>query len=261
MITLPQHPEANQALGEAAERLRVRGISAAEYVPAAPSSREEEDQEAPAMDPIPHNRYRLDVLGEAIEIDSTLAGVHQQRNLALAIAAAATLRNNYGYNISPQQIEEGIRRVVWPGRLEFVGADGLNPDILLDVGHNPAGAWALRAAISKLDRGQALTLVFGCLADKPVEELAQILFPCFQKVVLTEVDSPRSASISRLLDAAEATGSPAEAASGPIDALERASTLTPANGLAVVCGSVYLVGKIREQIIPVPHEERRSSTL
>ena len=50
-------------------------------------------------------------------------------------------------------------------------------DVLLDVGHNPAGAWALRAAVSHLDKGQPLTLVFGCLKDKPIAELAQILFP------------------------------------------------------------------------------------
>ena len=35
MITLPQHPEANQALGEVATELDVRGVNAAEYMPAA----------------------------------------------------------------------------------------------------------------------------------------------------------------------------------------------------------------------------------
>ena len=33
MVTLPQHPEANQALGEAATLLGVRGVNAAEYIP------------------------------------------------------------------------------------------------------------------------------------------------------------------------------------------------------------------------------------
>ncbi len=35
MITLPQHPEANQVLGEVATELGVRGVSAVPYVPAA----------------------------------------------------------------------------------------------------------------------------------------------------------------------------------------------------------------------------------
>ena len=33
MITLPQHPEANQVLGEVAAELDVRGVSAAAYMP------------------------------------------------------------------------------------------------------------------------------------------------------------------------------------------------------------------------------------
>ena len=33
LITLPQHPEANQAIGEAAVALNVRGINAADYLP------------------------------------------------------------------------------------------------------------------------------------------------------------------------------------------------------------------------------------
>ena len=33
LVTLPQHPEANQAIGEAATALNVRGVNAAAYVP------------------------------------------------------------------------------------------------------------------------------------------------------------------------------------------------------------------------------------
>ncbi len=210
MITLPQHPEANQALGEG---------------------------------------YPLSVMGELIGIDSPLAGAHQQRNLALAIATAVELRNSHGYNITPIDIQAGIRDTVWPARLELVPGNRDRADVLLDVGHNPAGAWALRAAISHLDRGQPLTLVFGCLKDKPAVELAQILFPLFGKVVLTPVDSPRSASMEDLLAAAATTGSEVEAAAEAVGALERALQLTPINGLVVVTGSVYLVGQLRPRLV------------
>ena len=118
-------------------------------------------------------------------------------------------------------------------------------DVLLDVGHNPAGAWALRAAISHLDEGQPLTLVFGCLQDKPAEELAQILFPLFGKVIVTPVDSPRSASVEDLLAAGRTTGSDIEAVTDAISAVDRALQLTPVHGLVVVTGSVFLVGQVR----------------
>src|SRR5580704_14576882 len=234
MITLPQHPEANQALGEVAVGLQVRGVNAASYIPV---HNHPEDYT--------RNRYPLAVMGELIEIDSPMAGAHQQRNLALAIAAAVELRNNNSYNITSIDIQSGIQATVWPARLERIVGDRGQADVLLDVGHNPAGAWALRAAISHLDQGQPLTLVFGCLKDKPAEELAQILFPLFGKVILTPVDSLRSASVEDLLAAGRTTGSDMEAAIDAISAVERALQLTPVHGLVVVTGSVFLVGQVR----------------
>jgi dihydrofolate synthase/folylpolyglutamate synthase len=238
MVTLPQHPEANQALGEVAVALDVRGVNAAGYVPVHNHSEQ-----------YVRNRYPLSVMGELMGIDSPLAGAHQQRNLALAIAAAVELSNNHGYNIGPIDIQAGIRDTVWPARLEYIAGNGERADVLLDVGHNPAGAWALRAAVSQLDHGQPLTLVFGCLKDKPAAELAQILFPLFGKVVVTPVDSPRSASVEDLLAAARSTGSEAEATPGALSALERALELTPFHGLVVVTGSVYLVGQVRALLV------------
>jgi dihydrofolate synthase / folylpolyglutamate synthase len=238
MITLPQHPEANQALGEVAVLLRVRAVNAASYVPV---------HNHPEH--YTRNRYPLSVMGELIGIDSPLAGAHQQRNLALAIAAAVELRNNHSYNIAPIDVQTGIRDTVWPARLEHIAGGGVRADVVLDVGHNPAGAWALRAAISQLDRGQPMTLVFGCLNDKPVAEMAQILFPLFQRLIVTPVDTPRSALVEDLLAAAQATGNETEAAANGINALERAFKVTPADGLIVVTGSLYLVGLVRPALL------------
>ena len=49
--------------------------------------------------------------------------------------------------------------------------------MVLDVAHNPAGAWALRSALSENFRGRDLTLVFAAMRDKAVQEMAEILFP------------------------------------------------------------------------------------
>jgi dihydrofolate synthase / folylpolyglutamate synthase len=234
MVTLPQHPEANQAIGEVATLLEVRGVNAASYMPV---------HNHPEN--YTRNRYPLSVMGELIEIDSPLAGAHQQRNLALAIAAAVELSNHHGYEITPIDIQAGIRDTVWPGRLEhFAGQDG-RPAVLLDVGHNPAGAWALRAAVSQRDHGQPMTLVFSCLNDKPIAEMAQILFPLFDRIVVTAVNTPRSARVEELVAAAEATGSQVQRAPDSVSALEEAIRLTPGDGLVVVTGSLYLVAEVR----------------
>src|ERR1700722_15662948 len=221
MITLPQHPEANQALGEVAVLLQTRGVNAGSYVPVHNHPEE-----------YTRNRYPLSVMGELIGIDSPLAGVHQQRNLALAIATAVELRNNHGYNITSIDIQAGLRDTVWPARLEYIAGAG-RADVLMDVGHNPAGAWPRREPVSHLDKGQPMTLVFGCLKDKPAVELAQILFPPFGMVIVTPVDSPRSASVEDLLAAARTTGSEVKAVPDAVRGLESALRTTPANGLVV----------------------------
>jgi len=236
MVTLPQHPEANTALGEIAVALEVRGVNAAEYIPQRGTLAEGG-----------RSRYTLQVQGKAIEVDSPLAGQHQQRNLALAIATALELSNSNSYKLDTAAIETGIRNTRWPGRMESFAAPN-GAEILLDVGHNPAGAWALRSILASRDDRQPKTLIFGCLRDKAILEIAQILFPLFDRVLLAPVDSPRSASLEELTAAAEATGAVFEACSDAQAALLRAQEITPASGLIVGTGSVYLVGSLRSEL-------------
>ena len=295
LVTLPQHAEANQAIGEAAMRLGVYGINAADYLPNAerntsrgtremlPASDESEGPhyhprqgqpsvvsrgKAPkAVQNIAPNRY-LVTLGEAgqTEIESPLAGDHQRRNIALAIAAAVALRSpklndvspgKVSYSISDDSIVAGIKATRWPGRLEVVA-----PNFLLDVAHNPAGAWTLRSALGTLPEEQPRTLIFSCLRDKDLGEMARILFPLFDSVsgdplrrqdhiILAPIGSPRAAAVSDLLQTARDLDVPVHAAPHLVAAFQQARQITPAGGLIVATGSVYLVGEIRELALGV----------
>jgi dihydrofolate synthase / folylpolyglutamate synthase len=233
MITLPQHPEANQVLGEVATELRVKGVSATPYVPSAGTE----------------GSYRLEVLGEAITVDSPLAGEHQHRNIALAITAAAELASQHGFRITPGAIAEGIRRTSWPGRLEQV--ERADRRWILDVAHNPAGAWALRAGLRMLLHDERpRTLIFSCLRDKPVAEMSQILFPMFERVILAPIHASRATSVDDLLAAAMATGTDALAVDSVREAIDRAQNdVGDAKGVVVISGSVYLVGEARAILI------------
>jgi dihydrofolate synthase/folylpolyglutamate synthase len=248
LVTLSQHPEANQAIGEAAARLQVRGVNAALFLPPARRNSSEARPDA-----VWRNRYALPVegLGEIV-VDSPLAGEHQQRNLALALAAAVELRNCFGYKISVDALELGVRETRWPGRLEW-----LTPSLLLDVAHNPAGAWTLRAAIARLPESQPRTLLFSCLRDKDLREMARILFPLFDAsadgdperrrdhIVLAPIANPRAAAMEDLIAVASELGVPAERAGDLGEALRVAQRITPEGGVIVATGSVYLVGELR----------------
>ncbi len=243
LITLPQHPEANQAIGEAATELGVRGLSATAYMP--------------PVDAGVKSHYAVEALGERMELDQPLAGLHQQRNLALAIAAAVELAEQHGFPVTPVAISAGISRgTVWPGRLELIAETGSaesGRNWLLDVAHNPAGVWSLRAA---LNGGWQIppprTLIFSCLRDKPLTELAQILFPLFEEVIFAPINSARATPVDELIAAAQLTGTKAIAAASIADAIERAAADT-GDGTIVISGSVYLVGEARPLVLERVH--------
>jgi dihydrofolate synthase/folylpolyglutamate synthase len=245
LVTLPQHPEANQAIGEAAAALNVRGINAADYLPGRELSSASGDGETY----LPPNQYELNLGGSSLHVRSPLPGEHQRRNIALAIAAAIELRSALQADIPAHAIEAGIAQTSWPGRLELIP-----PNLLLDVAHNPAGAWTLRAAIAGLPESQPRTLLFSCLRDKDLNEIGRILFPLFDStggrpkdhIVFAPIPNPRAASLDDLLAAARALDVPAQSAPTAAEALSLARGLTPPGGLIIATGSIYLIGALRE---------------
>jgi len=237
LVTLPQHPEVNDALGEAVRGLDVQAVNASAYMP--PITPAAEPFEAESGDS-PHNRYPLDIFGKHVIIDSPLAGRHQLRNAALAIASAVELKQRFAYDISAQQIASGIASTRWPGRFQVVPGP---TEIVLDVAHNPDGAWALRSALTSRYQGTPLTFIFGTMRDKAIAEIAEILFPLGEGVIATRVNSPRAASAGDICNLTSHVGTPITAAESLQQAIELARGR---NRPIVITGSVYLVGAASE---------------
>jgi len=244
VVTLPQLPDANNVIGNTILDVGARTVNAVPYVPpVSPSS---------SQWPVASGqwqRYPLDVMGTQIMVESPLVGRHQLRNAALAIAAAEELHNQGIVEITPETIARGIRETQWPGRFQVVPAAGDNPEYVLDVAHNPAGAWALRSTLSSAygDRGNGreITMVFGVMRDKAVREITEILFPIAGRVILTHANNPRSASPAEIRQAAARVeaGIYIEEAEDVASALERVREGAGSRGLVVVTGSIYIVGE------------------
>ena len=236
-VILPQHPQANDVLGRAIMEKNARAVSAASYMPPVTP---EADQRTAAGEA----SYTVNALGRDVSIHPALAGRHQLRNTALAIATAVEL-DGLGVQVSASAIERGVRETRWPGRLHLVRG---TPEVLFDVAHNADGAWALRAALSHMYPERKIVVLFGAMRDKAVAEMASILFPLASQVVVTHPDNPRAASPAEIAQEAARTG--AEMVQEPLvpAALERARTLAGSDGVVVVTGSIYLVGAALEII-------------
>jgi dihydrofolate synthase/folylpolyglutamate synthase len=253
VVTLPQLPAANDVIGNAILDAGARAVNAVPYVPpVSPGSARclSDNGERTGI----RNRYPLDVVGKRIVVDSPLVGRHQLRNLALAIAAAEELHNQGLAQITPETIAQGIRETHWPGRFQVVPALGDNPEYVFDVAHNPAGAWALRATLSDayedLANSREITMVFGVMRDKAVQEITEILFPIAGRVIVTHANNPRSASPDEIRQAAArvTSGTDIEDAKDVASALDRARKVAGSAGLIVVTGSIYVVGEAMRTI-------------
>ena len=248
VVTLPQQPEANDVIGNTILDLGARAVNAVPYVPPVSPGSAEYLAHFKSDSSTQVYRYPLQVLGEQILVETPLLGRHQLRNVALAIAAAVELNAQGFAGITSASIETGIRETNWPGRFQLLPARRGWPETVIDVAHNPAGAWALRSALSELYEDRPLIFVFGAMRDKAISEMAEILFPLADRVIATRPENPRAASPEEIQTAASRTGAEIELVEDVQRALERARELSGDGTVIVVTGSIYLVGEVMEKI-------------
>jgi len=175
----------------------------------------------------------------------SLRGRHQATNAAVAVALAEVLRER-GFPITRAAIMEGLETAEHAGRLELIAGQ---PSLLFDGAHNAAGARALRDYLDEF-AGAPVTLVFGAMRDKDLDEIAATLFPASDNLILTRPTNERAATPDALarLDAAQAIGRPPGLFESPADALRAAEACTPPEGIICVTGSLYLVGEIKSLV-------------
>ena len=264
VVTLPQMREANDVIGEAVLERDAHAVSAAQFVPPVSpkadayvekhlTAEDAENAEKTSCGLV--SRYPLQVMGKQILVETPLVGRHQLRNVALAIAAAEELAGQ-GFPVSAETIERGICETRWPGRFQVVSSvpAGFNLDFVFDVAHNPAGAWALRSGLSTCFPDRRLIFIFGAMRDKAIGEIAEILFPLAERVVVTAAENPRSAAAEEIRTAAVRTGAELELSGSVEDAIETAGKLACSDRsvratqpvqapVIVVTGSIYVVGE------------------
>ena len=102
-----------------------------------------------------------------------------------------------GFPVSREDLEEGLRRVEWPGRLEIVSRE---PLVVVDGAHNGDSARKLAAALEEEFLYRRLLLVLGTSADKDLEGIVSALAPAASAVVATRSRHARAADPERLAD-------------------------------------------------------------
>ncbi len=181
-----------------------------------------------------------------VTVTTPLLGLHQARNVALAVAAAQTL------GVLEPVIQQGVTETRWAGRLEPLPYQ--NRTFLLDGAHNPQAAHALAAALKRLSK-KSVTLIFGAAADKDLTGLVTELAPVVSQVIVTRaVLSPRAALPETLAELWTPYAPSVYVTDNPAEALKEALFYTAPGAVVAVAGSLYLVGEIRPLLLDAKAE-------
>ena len=197
-------------------------------------------------------RFTLSVLGREVPFTPALAGGYQVENAALAVSGALAVKKDFP-GLSLETIQQGIALARWPGRFEILRK---NPPLILDGGHNPDGILRLVETVRTLYGQRKLALVFAAMKDKDYSKSLLLLKSIGSSLYCTAVPGhDRAAPPSLLAEAARSVGWGSEQVrefDDPFAALEEAEK----TGEGVLCcGSLYLVGFLRERLVTERGEE------
>ena len=178
-----------------------------------------------------------------------LKGRHQIDNAGNAIAALRVLGDG---RINETHMEQGLKSVVWPARMQRLGAGVLtslipkDSELWLDGGHNPSAGRVIARAFSDInDRlSRPLVLIWGMLNTKDAGSFIEPFAGLAQRVVTIAIpDEPNAIPADQLADIARGHNLSAETAGTLTKALGQASLITPAPRI-LICGSLYLAGHV-----------------
>lgn len=169
-----------------------------------------------------------------------LLGRHQLEN------AAAALDTLWALGIPETAVAQGLERARWPGRLELLGR---RPDVLLDGGHNPQCMEAVARTLMELYPGKKIRFLLGVMEDKDYPVMVRTLLPLAEECFCVAPDSPRALPAEALAACVRRLGGAARPCPSLGAALAAVFHGTGPEDVICMCGSLYMIGEIRECLI------------
>ncbi|MEW6041993.1 MAG: cyanophycin synthetase, partial [Elusimicrobiota bacterium] len=181
-----------------------------------------------------------------------LIGKHQIENAATAIQASLILKES-GFNVSRDDIKDGISNAYWPGRFEYrnVTICGRKIKIIFDGAHNPDGIKSLKSTLleSKYSQGRKkFNFVFSVMKEKNYGEMIKIISPLINKIFLYRIKNKRALSINNLRKVLIRYVNPGDIVS--VKSIKNILNKAEKDILLVITGSIYLVGEFLKSPTP-----------
>lgn len=178
----------------------------------------------------------------------SMSGTHQVQNMTTVIEAVNVLKNK-GYNITEQNIKDGIKKTVLPARVEVISK---KPLVILDGGHNEDGAKAFYNAVKEcFGSNKKLFVIAGMMNDKAVEESLKPLISKADKFVAVTPENPRAMKAEALSEIAKKYCHNVICCDNANSSLDLIKSEITENDMLFVVGSLYLAGEVRNKLIKI----------
>lgn len=158
----------------------------------------------------------------------SLQGNYQKENLNLAMTAVNLILPNLDENV----IKNALKHVVHHGRFEYFK----DKKVLIDGAHNPNGIKVLRENLDIYFKNVNLRFVFGCLKNKDYTKMVDLLFKEGDEIYFNHFGHKNSATYEELSSVCK------------YPSKEYKGKLPDFNGITVVCGSLYMIKEVEEDL-------------
>jgi dihydrofolate synthase/folylpolyglutamate synthase len=199
-----------------------------------------------------HTTIETSVLGKTIytlkdrqrhltfpKLHSLQSGDYQVLNQSLAYAVSRYFLEKQGRFFSESAFRSALANQVWAGRLQLISR---NPDIILDVSHNPAGIEASFHFIRK--ENKPVNTLIGLVDDKNYEAIAATVARYSRRIIITEPETHRKLAAEALQSVFVQLKKESEIIKDSVAAFELLKRETQPKEIVLAIGSHYLIGRL-----------------
>lgn len=202
----------------------------------------------PEMETVEIKKASMD--GTEFQVNGTVlatpfSGKHQVLNALTAYTVLRELAEKT-VDITAGEICAGFQNARIPARMEVLSK---HPLVLLDGGHNPGCALAMKNLLQDFEPDKRKIAVIGMMKDKDADATLSILAPLFDKIITAAPGMSRALSAKKLAEQAAQYCTDVQAADTAEAAAKEALALLNEETMLVICGSFFLAGEIRGIIL------------
>lgn len=200
-------------------------------------------------------QFRFEGLFRHIEeVTITMHGAHQRQNAAVALMTVEVLRQYKALVVDDEALLKALKNTEWPGRMEMIQQA---PRVLLDGAHNPEGAAALVSALQTTFKYDQLHLVMGMIENKSHRETIKHILPLADTLIITEPNYRLKKDADELAQLVAELKIELNLIDRPTvivepdwkEAVQKLLARTKESDLALVTGTLYLIGDVRSYML------------